>query len=459
MKRVLITGGATARGWAAPAASPGSATPPIPASAAPTTAATHGVSMDDLNDIRSPDFRRALSPWTLGPLRLRNRVIKSATHEGMAPGGVPSKALVRHHRSMAAGGVGLTTVAYCAIHPDGRTFPDQIVLDNATLPHLRALTDAVHREGGAAMAQVTHGGAFNFLPALSTKYPYSASGGFNPAGVLSGRLFKTQMTRTAMDRMTGRFVAAARVALDAGFDAVELHMGHGYLLSQFLSPAYNRRRDDYGGSAAARARYPVEVLRATLDAIGGRMAVACKISMYAGHRGGATVDDAIVTAAALAGAGAHLVVLSSGMNVETPWHIFGSRMPKSAMSGQGSLLMSLAAKILEWRQPRIEFQELYNLEAARRIRAAVQAPLAYLGGAKSVAGIARTMRDGFDAVVMGRALIHQPDLLRALESGALAVSGCTACNECIATMYTPGGTRCVLTGRDDPQLNRQPAAG
>lgn len=414
--------------------------------------------MDDLSGIQAPGFRRALSPWMLGPLALRNRVIKSATNEGMAPGGVPTKALVKHHRAMAAGGVGLTTVAYCAVTPDGRTFPDQIVLDAATIPHLRALTAAVHAEGGAISAQVTHGGAFNFLPRLSTKYPFSASGGFNPAGALSGRLFKTAMTRADMDRMTADFVAAARTARDAGFDAVELHMGHGYLLSQFLSPVYNRRRDAYGGSAEARARYPAEVLRAVLQAVGSHMAVLCKISMFAGHPGGATVDDAIAAARALSAAGAHLIVLSAGMNVETPWHIFGNPMPKSAMQGEGSRLMKLAAKVLEWRQPKTVFRELYLMEAARRVRAAVSTPLAYLGGVKSVDGMTQAMGEGFDAVVMGRALIHQPDLLRAFERGATTRSGCTACNECIATMYRPSGTHCPLTAVDDPAPNRIPAA-
>ena len=405
----------------------------------------------------SEGLAKALAPWQLGPLRLRNRIVKSATNEGMARGGVPSRALVQHHRAMAAGGVGMTTVAYCAIHPDGRTFPDQVVLDAPTAKHLRVLTDAVHAEGAAASAQVTHGGAFNFLPSLSTKYPFSASGGFNPAGALSGRLFKTEMTRADMDRMTADFVAGARIAQQAGFDAVEIHMGHGYLLSHFLSPVYNRRRDASGGSAEARARYPAEVLRAVLDAVGDRMAVLCKISLFAGHRGGHTVEDSIVTANALGQAGAHLIVLSAGMNVETPWHIFGSPMPPSAMSGQGSRLMSAAAKILEWRQPKLAFRELYLLDAARQVRAAVRAPLGYLGGAKSVDGIAQVMRAGFDAVVMGRALIHQSDLIKAFAAGTATVSGCTACNECIATMYTEGGTRCVLTQADNPALNRMPA--
>ena len=335
----------------------------------------------------SAEFRRALAPWTLGPLQLRNRIIKSATNEGMAPKTIPSQALVKHHRSMAAGGVGMTTVAYCAVSMDGRTFPDQVVLNEPTLRHLRVLTDAVHREGAAASAQITHGGAFNFLPGLSTPRPLSACGGFNAAGVLSGRLFKAAMSRDDMARITQEFVAAARRARDAGFDAVELHMGHGYLLSQFLSPVYNHRRDDYGGSADARTRYPVEVLRAVLDAVGKTMPVLCKISMFEGHKRGATVDDAIVTAQALSAAGAHLIVLSAGMNVESPWTIFGSPMPRGAMDDQGSLLMRIAGQVLQWRQPKIQFHDLYLLEAARRIRGSVSTPVAYLGGAKSVEGI------------------------------------------------------------------------
>lgn len=407
---------------------------------------------------QSTEFSRALAPWTLGPISLRNRIIKSATNEGMAPGGVPTQALVNHHRSMAAGGVGMTTVAYCSVSADGRTFPDQITLEPDTIGHLRVLTDAVHREGAAASAQITHGGAFNFLPELSTRYPLSASGGLNAPGVLSGRLFKIAMRSGDMQRIKDEFVAAARLAQQSGFDAVELHMGHGYLLSQFISPKYNRRRDAYGGSAQARARFPAEVLDAVLDAVGKSMAVACKISMFEGYKGGATVDDAIITAKVLAGHGAHLLVLSAGMNVESPWTIFGSRMPKTVTGSTQALVMRAANQILQWQQPQIEFHDLYLLEAARRIRAAVNTSLGYLGGAKSIAGIEQVMRDGFDAVVMGRALIHQPDLIQRFARGAQTRSGCTACNQCVAMMYTPAGTHCPLTGSGSASLNRVAAS-
>lgn len=402
-----------------------------------------------------PMLQRAYEPWTLGPLRLRNRYIKSATNEGMARGGRPSQALMEHHRAIAAGGVGMTTLAYCAVSADGRTFEDQVQLDEASVAPLRAVTDAIHCEGAAASAQITHGGAFNFLKQLSTSRPLSASAGFNAAGAISGRLFKAEMQAEDLRRVTREFVAGARLAERAGFDAVEIHMGHGYLLSQFLSPKYNRRRDAYGGDAVARARYPREVLEHVLDAVGSRLAVLCKLSTVEGFRGGAGLADSEIVAKELSRAGAHLLVLSAGMNVESPWTIFGSKVAAAAGEHAPSWQMRAANPILRLQEPEIAFRELYLLEGSRRIRAAVSTPLAYLGGVTSANGVARVMSEGFEAVAMGRALIHQPDFVNALRAG-LPRSGCTACNRCVGMMYTPGGTRCVLTGADRPELNQQP---
>jgi 2,4-dienoyl-CoA reductase-like NADH-dependent reductase (Old Yellow Enzyme family) len=409
--------------------------------------------------MRSPDVPvSAFSPIRIGPLALRNRFIKSATNEGMARGGVPSKMLVEHHRRIAAGGAAMTTVAYCAISPDGRTFVDQVTLDPPALPHLRVLTDAVHREGAAACAQITHGGAFTFVPELSTRYPLSASGGFNAAGVISGRLFKTAMTREDLEARTQEFVRAALRAREAGFDAVELHMGHGYLLSQFLSPVYNRRHDQYGGAAAQRARFPAEVLRRVLDAVGRDLAVTCKICVTEGHKRGATAEDAVEVARVLERTGAHLLVLSGGMNVEAPWAIFGSNMPAAAVETIQNPVVKFATRLMRIWEPKVQFRELYFLEHSRKVRAAVEMPLAYLGGAKSLAGVQQVMADGFDCVAMGRALIHDPDLVNKFASGATTVSGCTACNQCVVMMYSPGGTSCVLHGANDVALNQAPAA-
>jgi 2,4-dienoyl-CoA reductase (NADPH2) len=397
-------------------------------------------------------------PIRIGPLRLRNRFIKSATNEGMAKGGVPSRALVEHHRAIAAGGAGMTTVAYCAISADGRTFEDQVQLEPGSLEHLRALTAAVHAEGAAVCAQITHGGAFTFVPRLSTRYPMSASGGFNAAGVISGRLFRTGMEESDLERVAGEFVAAAQLAREAGFDAVEIHMGHGYLLSQFLSPGYNKRRDQYGGEAEQRARFPAMVLRRVLDAVGGQMAVTCKVCVTEGFKGGATAADAARVARVLEAEGAHLLVLSGGMNVESPWAIFGSPMPAAATDVVQNPVIRTATRLMRLWEPKTSFHELYFLEHSRKVRAAVRMPLAYLGGVTSLAGIEQLMGEGFDCVVMGRALIHDPQLVNKFRSGEATRSGCTACNQCVVMMYTPGGTRCVLHGPNDVGMNQTPAA-
>src|SRR5690554_3565812 len=137
--------------------------------------------------IEQQQLSPAYTPLTIGPLTLRNRFIKAATNEGMSPGGVPSRQLVQFHAAMAAGGVGLTTVAYCAVSVDGCTLPNQICMDRVTLPHLRTLTDAVHAEHGAVSAQITHGGCFTFTKMPGERRPLSASGGFNKIGLMSGQ--------------------------------------------------------------------------------------------------------------------------------------------------------------------------------------------------------------------------------------------------------------------------------
>lgn len=398
------------------------------------------------------------SPLRVGPLTLRNRFIKAATNEGMSIDGVPSKQLVRFHESMAAGEVAMTTLAYCSVSLDGRTLPGQIVLQPDSQAHLRVLTDAVHRHGAAASAQITHGGCFTFLTERSTPRPLSASGGFNKIGMLSGMFRKQAMREIDMNRVIRDFVQGARLAREAGFDAVEIHMGHGYLLSQFISPLYNKRRDSYGGSLENRLRFPRQVLRAVLDAVGKDMAVLCKYSITEGTRGGNRPEDGVAIARLLEREGAHMLVLSAGMNAESITTMFGSSFPKENRVRPSNPLVAAAMAIQQLREPEVAFRELYLLEHSRRIRQAVGLPLAYLGGVTSLNGVRQVMDEGFDALALGRALIAEPDLVAKFASGTSRQGICTACNRCVAMMYTPGGTSCVLGAPGDAQLNAQAAA-
>ncbi|MEM9013792.1 MAG: NADH:flavin oxidoreductase, partial [Pseudomonadota bacterium] len=356
---------------------------------------------------------RLFSPIKIGPLRLKNRIIKPATNEGMAKGGLVSKGLARFHERIAAGGASLSTVAYCAIDRDGRTFVDQVTMDNGSLRDFRILTDGVHKNGAAASAQLTHAGSFTFLP--KEEFPQSraisASGGFNKVGVLTKRYFKRPLDRDGMDTIADQFVSAAKYAREAGFDAVELHMGHGYLLSQFISPLYNSRQDAFGGSLENRMRFPADVLSRVLDAIGRDLAVIVKYSMTDGKKGGNGIEDGVAIAKILEKTGAHLAVLSNGLNVESIQAMFGSPLPPSSQNVSNPIV-KLGMKIQSMTvPPDTQFRETYLRDLAREVRQSVSIPLSYLGGVQSYVNAKDIIADGFDCIALGRTLIHDPNII------------------------------------------------
>jgi len=305
--------------------------------------------------------------------------------------------------------------------------------------------------------QITHGGLF--VTSIKVKEPLmSACGGFNRAGLLIGNWWSRAMTEDDMAMVLDEFVAAAKVCREAGLDAVELHMGHGYLLNQFISPLNNQRKDQYGGIGENRVRFPAAVLAAVKRAVGRDMAVIAKINVADGVKGGATVEDAIVTAKALERAGADMLVLSGGRNVESGYFMFGSNHNQEEMRKVLGRVASLAFRLSQLGAPKVTFQEMYFLEYSRQIRAAVTLPLAYLGGVKSLANAEQAMKDGFECVVMARALVHDPALVNKFQSGELSQSGCTNCNRCVPYIYHPAGTQCVMNPCHDIALNRQRAS-
>jgi len=406
-----------------------------------------------------PSNHSPFDPIQIGPLQLRNRFIKSGANENMSEQGGPSKALVKHHTDLALGGVALTTVAYLAVAEVGRTLEDQIWLRRQVLPDLKALTDSVHAAGAAISAQITHGGSF--VTSLRVKgRTISASSGINVAGLLQGNFLQRAMNEDDMQQVVEEFVAGAKLCREAGFDAVELHMGHGYLLNQFISPLSNKRKDQYGGSAENRVRFPARVLAAVKQAVGEDLAIIAKINVADGVRGGATAEDGCITASALEAAGADMLVLSGGRNVESTWFMFGSNMNlleiKKVLKGQWltSLMLTAASKSA----PKVEFKPLYFWEHSSKIRAASEMPMAYLGGVRSIDGAQKAIDAGFECVVMARPLIHDPALVNKFRSGELTESGCTNCNGCVAYIYHNDGTRCVLNPPNDTRLNSIPAS-
>ncbi|HUT76390.1 MAG TPA: NADH:flavin oxidoreductase [Polyangia bacterium] len=386
------------------------------------------------------------APARLGGLVLRNHLARTAAFEGMSPGGAPGDALVEHHRSMARGGVGLTTVAYCSVSPEGRTYPTQLLMREEIVPGLRRLTDAVHAEGAAAALQLGHCGDFASPRAIGGR-----SLGPSRRFVTYALSWSRRMTAEDIARVTGDFARAALRAREAGFDAVELHFGHGYLLSQFLCPAINRRRDGFGGDLAGRMRFPLEVLRAVRAAVGPDFAVCCKLNTEDGFAGGLGIDEAVEFAGALEREGATALVPSGGFVSRNPLYMLRGDVPVREMAAaQPGIAARVGLRFFgRLFVPHVRYSDLFFLEGARRIREAVAIPVAYVGGVRTRAQIESLVTEGFTLVALGRPLIAEPDLVARMARGETDRSACEPCNLCLAEMDR-GGVRCPredLTGR------------
>ncbi len=379
-------------------------------------------------------------------------MIKAATYEGMTPGGTPAPALEEHHRRLAAGGVGMTTVAYGAVCAEGRTFEHQLLVDEARVAPLRRLTDAVHAEGAAASLQLSHCGFFSRLRGEAGQAPRGPSFGFNAYGLMAGLPFARAFDEAGLADVVEAFGRAAERAVRAGFDAVELHLGHGYLLSQFLSPATNRRRDRFGGSLENRLRLPLQVVRRVRRAVGPDVAVLAKTNLRDGFRGGLEVPEAVEIARRLEGEGVDALVLSGGFTSRTPFYLLrGGRPLADVIRVERSRLQRLALRAFGpvWVKA-YPFERCFFLPHAREVRRAVRMPLALLGGITSLDDMQAARREGFEFVALGRALIADPTLVDDLARGRARRTRCNACNRCIPEAEA-GGVRCVL---DD-----EPAAG
>lgn len=373
----------------------------------------------------------------LGPLSLRNRCIKAATFEGMTPDHVVSDELIEFHRRVARGGVGLTTVAYCAVSPDGCGTPNEMILSDEAVPGMRRLADAVHAEGAAVSAQIGHAGA---VAAATGHRGLSPSPIFSPLALRRTRA----VSEDDITRITGDFARAARRVADGGFDAVEIHLGHGYLLSEFLSPKLNRRKDRFGGSLENRARFPRQVARAVREAVGDRIAVLAKLNMTDGVPGGLWLDESVQVARWLEADGdLDAIELTGGSSLENPMYLFRGEAPirelADAMQGVAGLGIRLMGRFF---MPEYPFEEAYFRAYARQFRAALEMPLVLLGGINRLDTIRTAMEENFEFVAMGRALLREPDLIKKFASGASQESLCVHCNKCMPTIYR--GTHCVL---------------
>ncbi|GAB2457207.1 NADH:flavin oxidoreductase [Nocardioides hungaricus] len=388
------------------------------------------------------------APAQLGPVRLRNRTVKAATFEGRTPDGQVTDELIEYHAVVGRGGVGLTTVAYLSIAPEGRTHREQIVVGEHSLAGLRRLTDAIHETGAAIAGQVGHAGPV-------------ANGRSNGVRAISASRMPSplsmQMVRSASEadltRVTRAYVSAARLLVRAGFDVLELHMAHSYLISSFLAPGLNRRRDGWGGSLERRARLGRQVARAVRDEVGSEVAVTAKISVSDGFKGGVRTDEGVEYAALLDADGClDALQLSGGSSLMNPMYLFRGEAPVAEFAATMPLAVRLGMRTPMGRRflKSYPFEEAYFRAKALRFRSAVSMTLMLLGGINTRATMEQAMADGFDFVAMGRALLREPDLVARLSSGAADSGVCIHCNRCMPTIYS--GTRCPVIAPGSPHF-------
>lgn len=394
------------------------------------------------------DTRRdVFTPAALGPVTLRNRIIKAATFEASTPEALVTEDLITYHRLPAAGGVGMTTVAYLAVSKGGRTEGNAIWWRPEAMPGLRRLTDAIHAEGAAISAQIGHAGPV--ANARSTKATaYAPVRFFNP---LSMR-FAKKATRADIDDIIAAHAVAARYAIEAGFDAVEIHLGHNYFASSFLSPLINRRDDEFGGSLQNRAKVARGMVMAVRHAVeneGTPIAVTAKLNMADGVRGGISLDESLQTALWLQeDGGLDALELTAGSSLVNPMYLFRGDAPIKQFADAFKPPLRWGIRMTGKKFLReYPYREAYLLRDAKRFREELTMPLILLGGVTNRETMDLAMAEGFDFVAMGRALLAEPDLISRIRADGDAHSVrsvCNHCNQCMATIYSH--THCVLTG-------------
>ena len=376
------------------------------------------------------------TPCRIGPVTLRNRVIRSAAFENMAYGNSPSQDLYDYHVAVARGGVGMTTVAYAAVCQSGLSFDGQLWMRPEIVPALRRLTDGIHAEGAKASIQLGHCGNMTHRATCGCM-PVGASGGFN----LYSPTFVRQLRRDEILQIVEDFGRAVALAREAGFDCVEIHAGHGYLISQFLSPYTNHRRDEFGGSLENRMRFMDLVIRKVMEVAGEDLGVVVKMNMHDGFRAGMQTPECIRVAQRLEQLGVHALVLSAGFVSRAPMEVMRGAMPLRTLAHYMDLrkfwwlkaMLALCGRIVI---PTVPYREAYFLDDALQFRQAVKMPLIYVGGMVSLPKMEDVIQSGFIALQMARALIHDTDFVNKLRSGEVRCSECGHSNYCIGRMYT-----------------------
>ena len=380
-------------------------------------------------------------PARLGPVALRNRVVKAATFEGRTPAGQVTDDLIDYHLAVARGGVGLTTVAYLAVAPEGRTHAEQIVVGQHSLAGLSRMAEAIHETGAKIAGQVGHAGPV-------------ANGRSNRATAISASRMPSplsmQMVHAATEedltRVTAAYVDAARTLVRAGFDVLELHMAHSYLHLVVPRPrpqpaprSLGRTRWRTGPAWPARSPAPSATRSAARPRSPPRSAWTTGSAAGCAARRRSTSPGCSRPTGTL-----DALQLSGGSSLMNPMYLFRGDAPRREFAAVMPQPVRLGMRLLGKRfLKEYPFQEAYFREPALRFRQALAMPLMLLGGINRLETMEQAMAEGFEYVALARALLREPDLVDRLRSGRQVAGACIHCNLCMPTIYDR--TRCPVT--------------
>ena len=398
----------------------------------------------------SANLAKAFSPALLGKLPLKNRILKAATYEGKTPDGVPGDNLKNFHKEIVAGGVAMTTIGYCTTEADGRINDQMMWLHEGVRPQLTNMIEELKEiaPGVKVSGQMTHCGNFSKVRNMQRlKRPLGPSRAFNMLGAPSGVPFAGAMTLQDIDYLVQTYAMAAKFMQSVGFDAAEIHFGHGYGLSQFISPKTNKRTDEYGGSLENRMRLPLRVLEAIKNAVGDSFAVTGKMNMTDGVKDGIKLPEAIEIASMFDHGGIDALICSGGTSPFNPMVYFrGDSLAAGMIEQQSNPIAKLGLKLIGSKMFRdYPYYENYFLEDAKQVRDRVNCQMIYIGGCTEAASVEQVMKEGFDFIQLGRPLIKDPNYVNNLmQQRKNYKNGCIHCNRCASLIEAPGGIYCPL---------------
>jgi 2,4-dienoyl-CoA reductase-like NADH-dependent reductase (Old Yellow Enzyme family) len=373
------------------------------------------------------------TPMEINGMQLKNRLVRSATYEHMATeDGKVTDQLINFYSKLAKGGVGLIVLGLANVQENGQGFPSQIsIYSDDHIAGLKKLVDEIHNQGARVSLQIAHAGRQTIPAAIGGQTPVA------PSAIEPDPLFNTsprEMTEEEISETINAFGAAARRGKEAGFDAVQLHAAHGYLLAQFLSPHTNRRTDEWGGNQENRMRFVTDVNKSVREAVGNDYPVLIKLSVEEGLENGITLDEASNVAMRLSQIGIDAIEISGGTIVDTVFMMSRGDIPidiitRNADPAAKEQMEGFFYSIKDM----VKYEEAYWLKHAEKIKEVIgDVPLILVGGMKYPQTMAKILEENkADLISLCRSLIREPDFPKEMAEGRKDPAKCAFCNRCL----------------------------